>query len=215
MITRLWNNKFFDNDLLSLLKSQGYSLIAGVDEAGRGALAGPVFASAVIFPVNFSYKDIKDSKLLTPSKRKKLFNFIVRIAVDFSIQKVDVEEINRIGIFKATLKAMKKALESLSITPDIALIDGPFLIPEYLHPQRAVVKGDRLVPAISAASILAKVMRDEYMCSISKHYPEYEFHRHKGYGTKLHLSLINQHGACNQHRIYYKCFRKKEDEKIF
>lgn len=194
-------------DLEGYLKSLGYSIIAGIDEAGRGAIAGPVFAAAVIFPPDFSSKEIKDSKKLNPQKRDFLFQYICEKAIAYSIEMVDVEEINQIGIFRATYKAMKKALETLKVIPQIVLVDGPFLIPECKMLQKPVVNGDAFCLSISAASILAKVARDRYMKEISKKYPQYGFEIHKGYATKLHLENIKKYGITPVHRRYYRCFK--------
>jgi len=186
----------------------GYSLIAGVDEAGRGALAGPVFAAAVILPAEIEDSEIKDSKLLSSQKREELFDYICKIALDYSIAYVDVEEINKIGIFQATSKAMFKALKNLKIKPQLVLIDGPWFISEYKGLQKAIVNGDKFCLSVSAASILAKVSRDRYMKEIEKLYPQYAFSQHKGYATKLHFENIEKYGPSPLHRIYYKCFQK-------
>jgi len=194
-------------DLEKTFYSQGYVLIAGVDEAGRGAIAGPVFASAVILPPDFKSSKIKDSKLLSPKKRERLFQFIQEVAIDYSIAYAEVEEINKKGISKATFKAMQRALENLKIKPQLVLIDGPQIISGYKNLQKAIVDGDNFCLSISAASILAKVARDKYMEKISELYPQYEFWRHKGYATKFHLEIIKKFGPCPIHRIYYKCFK--------
>ncbi|QER42314.1 ribonuclease HII [Thermodesulfobacterium sp. TA1] len=194
------------SDLEKYLKNLGYSIIAGVDEAGRGAVAGPVFASAVILPKDFISKEIKDSKKLTPKKREELFEYICSHALSYAIAKVDVEEINAKGILKATFKAMYEAIKGLNPSPQVVLVDGPFLIPEYHGVQKAVIDGDNLCVSIAAASILAKVARDRYMQELSKVYPQYGFEKHKGYGTKLHLERIKLYGPCEVHRTYYRCF---------
>ncbi|WP_022854529.1 ribonuclease HII [Thermodesulfobacterium thermophilum] len=194
------------SDLERHLKECGYSLIAGVDEAGRGAIAGPVFASAVILPEGFDPKEIKDSKKLTPKKREELFDYICSNALTYAIAKVDVDEINAQGILKATFKAMYEALKRLNPQPQVVLVDGPLLIPEYRGVQKAVVNGDDLCVCIAAASILAKVARDNYMKELAKVYPQYGFEKHKGYGTKLHFSKIKIYGPCEVHRTYYQCF---------
>ena len=204
---KLWNNTNFSLDLEHQFRAQGYSIIAGVDEAGRGAIAGPVFASAVILPSDFSSSEIKDSKKLTPKKREELFNYICEIALDYAIAKAEVEEINKEGILKATFKAMKRALNQLKIRPQLVLVDGPHVIPEYKGLQKAIVNGDDLCLSISAASILAKVARDRYMQDISSLYPQYNFSQHKGYATRLHLEMIKKYGPCPIHRMYYKCFK--------
>lgn len=207
MEEKLFNLSTYSNLEFQFRKS-GYSLIAGVDEAGRGAIAGPVFAAAVILPQEFKSSEIKDSKLLSPQKREELFNYICKIALDYAISYVEVEEINQIGISKATFKAMLKALKNLKIKPQLVLVDGPYVITEYKGLQKAIVNGDRMCLSISAASILAKVARDRYMKKIDELYPQYAFFQHKGYATKLHLEKIKKYGACSIHRIYYKCFKK-------
>ncbi len=196
-----------DNFLDEEFYFQGYVLVAGVDEAGRGAIAGPVFASAVILPPYFKSSEIKDSKLLTSKKRESLFNFIQEVSIDYSIAYADVKEINEYGIFNATFKAMKRALDGLKIKPQLVLVDGPHVISEYRDLQKAIIDGDNLYLSISAASILAKVARDRYMEEVSAKYPQYEFYRHKGYATKLHLEKIRKLGPCPIHRTYYKCFK--------
>ncbi len=207
MEDKLFNPVEFSNLELTFRRS-GYSIIAGVDEAGRGALAGPVFAAAVILPSDFESSEIKDSKLLSPQKREELFDYICENSLDYAISYVDVEEINKIGIFKATFKAMFKALKKLKIKPQLVLIDGPYGIPEYKGLQKAIVDGDKLCLSISAASILAKVARDRYMKKLDELYPQYGFSQHKGYATRLHFEKIKKYGPCKCHRTYYRCFRK-------
>uniref|UniRef100_A0A7V4JP08 Ribonuclease HII n=1 Tax=Thermodesulfobacterium geofontis TaxID=1295609 RepID=A0A7V4JP08_9BACT len=205
-------NTLFDLSCYPNLEVQfrklGYSLIAGVDEAGRGALAGPVFAAAVILPSEIENSEIKDSKLLSSQKREELCDYICKIALDYSIAYIDVKEINQIGIFQATSKAMLKALRKLKIKPQLVLIDGPWIIPEYKGLQKAIVEGDKFCLSVSAASILAKVARDRYMKEMEKLYPQYAFSQHKGYATKLHFEKIKKYGPSPLHRIYYKCFQK-------
>lgn len=190
-------------------KTLGFQYIAGVDEAGRGAIAGPIFASAVILPWEFfslETIEIKDSKLLSPKKREKLFKKICKEALSFSIAKAEVEEINQLGVLKATLLAMKRSLEGLDLKPDLVLIDGPLTIPDYKGKQKALVKGDKICLSISAASILAKVARDKYMENLSFLYPEYQFDKHKGYPTKDHLKRIKKYGISEVHRKNFKIF---------
>jgi len=197
---------------LSFLKCEDRYLVAGVDEAGRGAIAGPVFAAVVVFPANVIsnslFSKITDSKAISPQKRKVLFNYIIQTAVDFAIGYSEVSEINQVGIFKATFKAMASAIEKLKVKPDIVLVDGPHPIPYYKGIQKSIVKGDKFLIPISAASILAKVARDEYMKVLSKSYPEYQFDKHKGYATKLHFKLIEKFGLSPAHRTYYTCLKK-------
>ncbi len=209
MITKLWNNSNLKiNFKENYFRELGFRYIAGVDEAGRGAIAGPVFASAVILPPDFCLSEIKDSKLLSPKKREELFERICREALSFSIAKAEVEEINEIGILKATFLAMERSLEGLSLNPDLVLVDGPFPIPGYRGNQKALVKGDKYCISISAASILAKVARDKYMEVLSHFYPEYNFEKHKGYATKEHLKKIKKYGITGVHRKNFKCFVK-------
>jgi len=188
-------------------RRSGYKIIAGIDEAGRGAIAGPVFAACVILPFDFFSEEIKDSKKLSPKKREELFQKICNIALDYTIAKSDVDEINSEGIFKATFKAMLRAIKGLKIKPDLILVDGPYAIPEYKGIQKAIVKGDSTSISISAASILAKVSRDKYMKELDKKYPQYAFSKHKGYATDLHFKLIKKYGLSPVHRSYYKCFK--------
>ncbi|MCS7278737.1 MAG: ribonuclease HII [Thermodesulfobacteriaceae bacterium] len=187
-------------------RNLGFQYIAGIDEAGRGAIAGPIFASAVILPWEFFSLEIKDSKLLSTKKREKLFKKICKEALSFSIAKAEVEEINQLGVLKATFLAMKRSLEGLDLKPDLVLIDGPFTIPDYRGKQKALVKGDKIYLSISAASILAKVARDKYMENLSFLYPEYQFDKHKGYPTKDHLKKIEKYGVSEVHRKNFKIF---------
>ena len=186
-------------------RAEGYELICGVDEAGRGPLAGPVFAEAVILPSDYEIEGINDSKKLTPQKREKLFDEIVEHAVAYSIQSCDQETIDEINILQATMLAMKTAVESLSIVPDIVFVDGNRL-PKWEIPSESVVKGDATSASIAAASILAKVSRDRFMMEMDKKYPEYDFAKHKGYPTKLHYEKLREYGPCEIHR---KTFLKK------
>jgi len=177
----------------------GCSLIAGVDEAGRGPLAGPVIAAAVILDPNKPIEGLNDSKQLTEKKREELFEIIQERALAFCIARADVDEIDRINILQATLLAMQRAIAGLSICPDLALIDGNQL-PLLTCKAQAIIKGDETEPAISAASILAKVARDREMCLLDKQFPEYGFSQHKGYGTKGHLLALEKYGPCILHR---------------
>ena len=186
-------------------RAEGYELICGVDEAGRGPLAGPVFAEAVILPSDYEIEGINDSKKLTPQKREKLFDEIVEHAVAYSIQSCDQETIDEINILQATMLAMKTAVESLSIVPDIVFVDGNRL-PKWEIPSESVVKGDATSASIAAASILAKVSRDRFMMEMDEKYPEYDFAKHKGYPTKLHYEKLREYGPCEIHR---KTFLKK------
>ncbi len=174
-------------------------LMAGVDEAGRGPLMGPVVAAAVILDELNPIKGLADSKKLTPLKREKLYDEIRAKALCFSIALATVEEIDRLNILQATLLAMQRAVEGLRLKPHKVLVDGNRL-PVLRMLSEAIVKGDALVPAISAASILAKVHRDRWCAEVDLQYPQYGFARHKGYGTATHLAALREHGACPLHR---------------
>ena len=178
-------------------------LVAGVDEAGRGPLAGPVVAAAVILDELNPIQGLADSKILTASRREKLFDEIRAKALCFAIAEASVEEIERLNILQATLLAMRRAVEGLRLRPYKVLVDGNRL-PVLDVLAEAIVKGDATVPAISAASILAKVHRDRWCAEVDLAFPEYGFARHKGYGTAEHLAALQAHGACPQHR---KTFR--------
>jgi ribonuclease HII len=176
-----------------------FSLIAGVDEAGRGPLAGPVVAAAVILNPEHPIIGLKDSKLLTEKRREQLALEIKRSALSFCTAEASVEEIDRINILQASLLAMQRAVRGLSLKPEQVLVDGNRL-PDLDIPAQAIVHGDRLVEAISAASILAKVARDALMVDYHRQYPEFSFHLHKGYGTKKHLEELEQYGCLEIHR---------------
>ena len=174
-------------------------LMAGVDEAGRGPLAGPVVAAAVILDDLNPIKGLADSKKLTPSRREELYDEIRAKALCCSIALATVEEIDALNILQATMLAMKRAVEGLRLKPNKVLVDGNRL-PALAILAEAIVKGDALVPAISAASILAKVYRDRWCVEFHLEYPQYGFAGHKGYGTAVHLAALREHGACPQHR---------------
>ena len=182
-------------------------LVAGVDEAGRGPLAGPVVAAAVILDDLQPIKGLADSKILTALRREKLFDEIRAKALCCSIAEASVEEIERLNILQATLLAMRRAVEGLRLKPYKVLVDGNRL-PVLDVLAEAIVKGDATVPAISAASILAKVHRDRWCAELDRQYPQYGFAKHKGYGTAEHLAALRTHGACPQHR---KTFRPVTD----
>ena len=182
---------------------QGFKNIAGIDEAGRGPLAGPVVAAAVIFPSKVNIPGLNDSKKLSANKREELFPKIQEISVAFGLAVVDQKVIDKINILQAARLAMKQAVETLKITPGLLLIDGNQKIDSTLN-QWAIVKGDSRSLSIAAASVLAKVTRDRIMDGYHKLYPQYEFNRHKGYGTRLHRNLIQEHGPCPIHRRTFK-----------
>ena len=181
------------------LSDEGYQVICGVDEAGRGPLAGPVCAAAVILPVGLEIPGLTDSKKLTDKKRRELFPIIKEQALAYGVALASHEEIDEINILQATYLAMERALAQLPAKPDIALIDGN-RAKDFGIPVRTVVKGDSLSANIAAASILAKVTRDDLMLEMAKEYPEYKFEVHKGYGTKAHYEALRQHGASAIHR---------------
>jgi ribonuclease HII len=182
---------------------RGCKEIAGIDEAGRGPLAGPVVSAAVILPVTFQDAEITDSKKLSPKKRERLFDKIYDRAVAVGIGIVDPVEIDRINILQASLLAMAMAVENLNPQPDHLLIDGTFPIPSGLS-QQPVPKGDALSISIAAASIVAKVSRDRMMQSYHHYYPQFEFPKHKGYPTKAHKEAIREFGFCPIHRRSFK-----------
>ena len=182
-----------------------YGIICGVDEAGRGPLAGDVYAAAVILPENCEIKGLDDSKKISEKRREKLFKEIQEKAICYSIGIASVAEIEKHNILKASMLAMKRAVEGLSQKPDYALVDGNRL-PELSMPAECIVKGDAKSASIAAASIIAKVSRDRYMTEKAQDYPEYGFEKHKGYGTKEHRNRLLQYGACELHR---KSFLKK------
>lgn len=184
---------------------QGFNVVCGVDEAGRGPLAGPVCAAAVILPDGLVIEGLDDSKKLTEKKRDALYDVICEEALAYGIAFASVEEIEEMNILQATFLAMKRAVESLNIKPDLALVDGNQK-PNLEIQARTLVKGDAKSPSIAAASILAKVTRDRLMTEIAEQYPEYEFPKHKGYGTKLHYEKIMEHGISPVHR---RSFLKK------
>lgn len=184
---------------------EGYTYVAGVDEAGRGPLAGAVFAACVILPLDCHINGINDSKKLSEKKREALFDEIIKKAVAFSIKSVDEKVIDEINILNATHKAMNEAVNSMKIKPDYVFIDGNS-IKNMTIPHETIVGGDAKSISIAAASILAKVARDRYILEYAKEYPQYMFEKHKGYGTKLHTEAILKYGPCPIHR---RTFLKK------
>ena len=186
--------------LEAALRKSGYIHIAGIDEAGRGPLAGPVVACAVIVPWMMRLPKLTDSKLLSEGDLRTLYTRLTTSnRVIFATAAVDSEEIDRINILKASLEAMRLAVEGLSARPDTAIVDGTFL-PRLSMPCFAVVKGDRLCRSVSAASVIAKVVRDAIMQEYDAVWPQYGFAQHKGYGTELHLRRLREHGPCPIHR---------------
>jgi ribonuclease HII len=189
----------FDDAVLT--ERQGPRLIAGVDEAGRGPLAGPVAVAAVVFcPDRPRLNGLDDSKALTAAKRELLYDRIIERALAYSIVMVDVDEIDSLNIFQATMQGMRRAVEGVGHVAQFARIDGNKIPKGLPCPAEALVGGDALDRAIMAASILAKVTRDRYMLELHAQHPEYGFDQHKGYGTPLHLAALRAHGPCPQHR---------------
>jgi len=184
-------------------RNKGFALIAGVDEAGRGPLAGPVVSAAVVLPDTFGIDGVDDSKKLTPKKRSELFPRIQDAALAVGVGIVDAETIDRINILQASLRSMAMAVEDLGLSPDFLLIDGTFEIPLSL-PQKALPKGDSLSVSIAAASIVAKVTRDHMMVEFDKIYPQYGFAKHKGYPTRAHKQAVRNFGCSPIHRKRFK-----------
>ena len=182
--------------------SNGIRIVCGVDEAGRGPLAGPVCAAAVILPPNIDIPGLNDSKKLTDKKRRELFPVIKETAIAYGIGYASHEEIDEINILQATYLAMERALAQLSVKPELALIDGN-RARDFGLPVRTVVKGDSLSASIAAASVLAKVSRDDLMLQLAEEYPQYGFEIHKGYGTKAHYEALRAHGPSPVHRMTF------------
>ena len=182
--------------------SRGYKMICGVDEAGRGPLAGPVCAAAVILPTEMPFEGLNDSKKLSDKKRRELYPLIKQHAVAYAVVLVDEKEIDEINILQATYLAMRRAFDGLSIKPDMALVDGN-RDPGLGVATRTIVKGDANSMSIAAASILAKVTRDRFMLEMDEKYPQYQFSKHKGYGTKLHYEMLTEYGASEIHRMTF------------
>lgn len=180
----------------------GVNIICGVDEAGRGPLAGPVCAAAVILPRNLEIVGLNDSKKLTEKKREALFDVIIENAVSYGIAFSTVEEIEEMNILNASMLAMNRAISQLDPVPELSLIDGN-RNSAIEYPSRCVIKGDAKCADIAAASILAKVTRDRYMLEMAEKYPQYHFEQHKGYGTKLHYEALREYGPCEIHRMSF------------
>lgn len=183
-------------------REQGYQAVCGIDEAGRGPLAGPVVAAAVILPYTITIDGLDDSKKLTEKKREALFDVIREKAIAYGIAAVDEKTIDEVNILNATFLAMEHAVESLSVAADFAFVDGN-RSKGLKIPFECVVGGDAKVPSIAAASILAKVTRDRFMKEIAAQYPEYGFEKHKAYGTRAHYEALDQFGPCPIHRMTF------------
>lgn len=189
-------------------------LIAGIDEAGRGPLAGPVLAAAVIMPQNMFIDGIYDSKALSPQQRERLFNKIVSLAIDIGIGIVDSNVIDEINILNASIQAMQAAYENLIVKPDCLLIDAISLPEQKGIIQIPIIKGDQKCYSIAASSIVAKVVRDRLMNRIHRRFPEYNFYKNKGYGTREHIMTIERIGPCPEHRRSFKRVREHVESKI-
>ncbi|HKK21803.1 MAG TPA: ribonuclease HII [candidate division Zixibacteria bacterium] len=190
--------------LEAMLADQGYGAICGVDEAGRGPLAGPVVAAAVILPPEISIIGCTDSKKLTPEAREKVFDEIVHLGLVCAVGVVDSQSIDQMNILRASLMAMRKAVMELSNTPDVILVDGNYPIPRIPQPQYAIISGDSRCQSIAAASVVAKVTRDRIMDKYDQLYPNFSFGKHKGYPTADHLEELKKHGPCDIHRKSFK-----------
>lgn len=184
-------------------RDSGFSVICGVDEAGRGPLAGPVCAAAVILPEGLTIDGLNDSKKLSEKKREQLYDVITKQAISYCVAYGTLEEIERFNILEATFLAMNRAIDGLSVKPDFALIDGNRKPRDIRIPCATVVKGDALSMSVAAASILAKVTRDRLMLELDQKYPQYNLQKHKGYGTKEHIELIRTYGPCEIHRLSF------------
>lgn len=191
--------------------SEGFEMVCGVDEAGRGPLCGPVVAAAVILPCGLYIEGLNDSKKLTEKKREKLFNVICDAAIAYSITQSSVEQINATDILEATQDAMRRAVESLPVKANMALIDGN-IARGFSVPVQTVIGGDAKSPSIAAASILAKVTRDRICYELDKEYPQYQIAKHKGYGTKIHMDALRSFGPSPIHRTKFIRFLDKEDK---
>ena len=182
--------------------AKGYKAVCGVDEAGRGPLAGPVCAAAVILPENTIIEGVNDSKKLSEKKREALFDVIKQQALSYSIAFASVQEIEEMNILNATMLAMKRAVEGLDVKADYAMIDGNRL-PDLDIDSEFIIKGDARSMSIACASILAKVSRDRLLYKYAEEFPEYSFDKHKGYGTKVHVEALKKYGPCKYHRLSF------------
>ncbi len=196
------------------LDTSSHQWVAGVDEAGRGPLAGPVVVAAVILPARAGFSGLDDSKRLSADKREALFPLIQQQAIAFAIVVVEVEEIERVNILTATLNGMKRAVDELDPQPTLTMVDGN-RAPELACEVRTIIEGDHWVPSISAASILAKVTRDRMMDEWHREYPQYGFNRHKGYATPEHLEMLRKHGPCPIHRKTFAPVRDALEPRLF
>lgn len=194
----------FENAALA----EGFAVVAGTDEAGRGPLAGPVYAAAVILPNGLEIEGLNDSKKISEKKREKLFDVICEKAISYGIASASVEEIDELNILNASQLAMRRAVAMLTPTPDLVLVDGN-VARGFEMTARTIVKGDALSMSVAAASILAKVSRDRVMIELDREYPVYQFLKHKGYPTPLHMNLVREHGPSPVHRKTFLKFLNK------
>ena len=206
-MARVKKEKEFVDKLLYEKQEQekGRFLIAGVDEVGRGPLAGPVCVACVMMPLDDIIEGVDDSKKISEKKREQLFEEIKEKAICYSIQMVNEQTIDEINILEATKLAMKNAIEDMSVKPDVVLVDAISKLDTNVE-IRGIIKGDALSYSIGCASILAKVTRDRLMCDLAKEYPEYGFEKHKGYGTKQHIEALKEYGPCVYHRVSFLKF---------
>ena len=201
-----------DYTIENQLHDEGYEVVCGIDEAGRGPLCGPVFAAACILPDGLILEGLNDSKKLTPKKRDKLFDLICENAIAYCIASASVEEIDELNILEADLLAMRRAIDGLAVKADFALIDGN-IARGFQIPARAVIGGDAKSPSIAAASILAKVARDRDCITLDEQYPQYGIAKHKGYGTKQHMDALRTYGPSPIHRKQFIRFLEKDANK--
>ena len=201
-----------DYTLENQLHEEGYEVVCGIDEAGRGPLCGPVFAAACILPDGLVLEGLNDSNKLTPKKRDKLFDLICENAIAYCIASASVEEIDEMNILEADLLVMRRAIDGLSVKADFALIDGN-IARGFQIPARAVIGGDAKSPSIAAASILAKVARDRDCINLDAQYPQYGIAKHKGYGTKQHMDALRTYGPSPIHRKQFIRFLDKDANK--
>ena len=198
-----------DWSIESKFRDAGFRLICGTDEAGRGPLAGPVYAGACILPYGIEIEELNDSKKLSEKKRELLFEVIKQNAVSFAIASASNEEIDKINILNAAQLAMRRAIAALDPYPDFALVDGN-VVRDFPLPAEKIIGGDAKSPSIAAASILAKVSRDRFCLKMDEEYPQYGFAKHKGYPTKAHYDAIKEFGPCPYHRLSFKLYRQEE-----
>ena len=201
-----------DYSIENQLHEEGFEVVCGVDEAGRGPLCGPVFAAACILPDGLVFEGLNDSKKLTPKKRDKLFDLICENAIAYCIASASVEEIDELNILEADLLAMRRAIDGLPVKADFALIDGN-IARGFQIPAKAIIGGDAKSPSIAAASILAKVARDRDCITLDEQYPQYGIAKHKGYGTKQHMDALRTYGPSPIHRKQFIRFLDKDANK--